>query len=128
MQLKNKQLFIRFKNIPENEISGVYDGDCCKIQDEFGVSCYQFIKQNENYNIILSSLETGFLNDLIRFIERFEKKEIPAYLIEAEQVEIGNYSDPVVKNIKIIKEIEITQLAKPKPKYKLEAYKNEINK
>ena len=39
-----RQFFIRFKNIPENEISGVYDGDCGKIRDELGVSCYQVYK------------------------------------------------------------------------------------
>lgn len=25
--MKNKQQYLRFKNIPKNEISGIYDGD-----------------------------------------------------------------------------------------------------
>ena len=95
-----RQFFIRFKNIPENEISGVYDGDCGKIRDELGVSCYQFIKQGENYNIVLSSISTGFLHDLCWFLDDFKDSKIPAYLIEAEQVGIGSYGEPVVKNIK----------------------------
>jgi hypothetical protein len=115
-----RQFFIRFKNIPENEISGVYDGDCGKIRDELGVSCYQFIQQGENYNIILSSISTGFLYDLIYFLDEFERNNIPAYLIEAEQVGIGTYGEPVVKNIKIIQELEYIELAIPKPEYKMD--------
>ena len=115
-----RQFFIRFKNIPENEISGVYDGDCGKIRDELGVSCYQFIQQGENYNIILSSISTGFLHDLCWFLDDLQDGKIPAYLIEAEQVGIGSYGEPVVKNIKIIKELEYVQLAEPKPKYKMD--------
>ena len=101
-----RQFFIRFKNIPENEISGVYDGDCGKIREELGVSCYQFIQQGENYNIVLSSISTGFLHDLCWFLDDFQEGKIPAYLIEAEQVGIGSYGEPVVKNIKIIKNLE----------------------
>jgi len=115
-----RQFFIRFKNIPENEISGVYDGDCGKIRDELGVSCYQFIQQGENYNIVLSSISIGFLYDLIGFLDDLQEGRIPAYLIEAEQVGIGSYGEPVVKNIKIIKELEYVQLTEPKPKYKMD--------
>ena len=115
-----RQFFIRFKNIPENEISGVYDGDCGKIRDELGTSCYQFIKQDENYNIILSSISTGFLHDLCWFLGDFESGKIPCYLIEAEQVGLGSYGEPVVKNIKIIKQLERIELVNPKPKYKMD--------
>ena len=115
-----RQFFIRFKNIPENEISGVYDGDCGKIREELGVSCYQFIQQGENYNIVLSSISTGFLHDLCWFLDDFQDGKIPAYLIEAEQVGIGSYGEPVVKNIKIIKQLEYVQLTEPKPKYKMD--------
>jgi len=102
----NRQFFIRFKNIPKNEISGVYDGDCGKIRDELGTSCYQFIKNGKNYNIILSSISIGFLYDLCYFLNQFEDGKIPAYLIEAEQVGLGSYGEPVVKNINIIKKIK----------------------
>ena len=61
-----------------------------------------YIKQDENYNIVLSSISTGFLHDLCWFLDDFQDGKIPAYLIEAEQVGIGSYGEPVVKNIKII--------------------------
>ena len=37
---KLNKMYIRFKNIPDNEISGVYDGDLGKIRNELGVCCY----------------------------------------------------------------------------------------
>jgi hypothetical protein len=114
-----RQQFIRFKDIPENEISGVYDGDCGRIRDELGTSCYEFIKRGKNYNIILSSINTGFLNDLIGFLY-YEDINIPIYLIEAKQVGIGTYGEPVVKDIVIIKQLERIELANPKPKYKMD--------
>lgn len=113
-----RQLFIRFKDIPENEISGVYDGDLGKIREEIGVSCYHFIKNGENYNIILSSVSSGFLNDLTLFL--YFDNNLPIYLIEAEQVGIGSYGEPVVKNIEILGRLEVVELADPKPKFKMD--------
>jgi len=88
-----RQFFIRFKNIPENEISGVYDGDCGKIRDE-------------NYNIILSSISTGFLHDLCWFLNDFKDGKIPAYLIEAEQIGIGSYGEPVFDILSRLERLE----------------------
>lgn len=115
-----RQLFIRFKDIPANEISGIHDGDCGKIRDELGTSCYEFLKRGANYNIILSSISTGFLHDLCWFLDDFESGNIPAYLIEAEQVGLGGYGEPVVRNIKIISQLERVELANPKPKFKMD--------
>lgn len=117
---KKRQFFIRFKDIPENEVSGIYDGDCGKIGDELGVSCYQFIQQGNYYNIVLSSIYDGFLHDLIWFLNDFKVGNIPAFLIEAEQVGVGNYGEPVVKNIKIIKQLSWVDLVDKKPKYKMD--------
>ena len=74
-------MFIRFKNIPPNEISGVYDGDCGRIRDEKGVSCYHCIEEQGAYKIIIPSLCNGVLFDLINFIEDFKRKEFPVFLI-----------------------------------------------
>lgn len=113
-----RQLFIRFKDIPEDEISGVYDGDLGKIREEIGVSCYHFIKNGENYNIILSSVSPGFLSDLSRFL--YFGDNLPIYLIEAEQVGIGSCGEPVVKNIEILEQLEVVELVDPKPKFKMD--------
>lgn len=118
--MNNRQLFIRFKDIPENEISGVYDGDCGKIRDEIGVSCYECIRKGKNYNIIISSTSFGFVSDLAWFINDFEEGKIPAYLIEAEQIGLGTYGEPVVKNIHTLNQLEIVELANPKPKFKMD--------
>jgi hypothetical protein len=121
-----KHLFIRFKDIPPNEISGVYDGDCGKIRDEIGTSCYQFIRDGENFKIVLSSLDLGFLYDLIGFIEDFRNGNIPAYLIAADQVGLGSYGEPVVKNIKILKELTCVELEVPAPKIKTDITNTQI--
>jgi len=112
--------FIRFKDIPENEISGIYDGDLGKIKDEVGVSCYKFIKDGDNYNIILPSIDLGVVNDLQLFLDEFKYNKISCYLIEAEQVDLGNYGEPVVKNIKIISKLKRVELYPIKPKFKMD--------
>lgn len=112
--------FIRFKDIPLNEKSGVYDGDLGKIREEEGVSCFDCIKINNIYKIIIPSLDTGPLFDLIIFIENYIDGKIPAYLIEAIKVGLGTYGEPVVKNIKIIKKLNFNELQIPEPKFKLD--------
>jgi hypothetical protein len=112
--------YIRFKNIPTNEISNIYDGDLGIVGTELGTSCYEFVKDENYYKIILSSLEIGFLYDLIEFINDLLDNKIPVYLIEAEPVGLGTYGEPVVKNIKIIKKLDYIELAIPKPKYKMD--------
>lgn len=113
-------LFIRFKDIPPNEISGVYDGDCGKIRDEIGTSCYRCIKHGQNYNIVLSSISNGMIRDLWNFVDSFEDGKIPAYLIKANQVGIGSYGEPVVKNIKIIKKLVRVELSNTIPRFKMD--------
>lgn len=113
-------MYIRFKDIPEGEVSGVHDGDLGKIRDEAGVSCYECVKQEEFYKIILPSMEEGCLYDLIGFMNDFEREEIPAYLIIAKQVGIGTHGEPVVKDIEVFKELTIKEFADPKPQFKMD--------
>lgn len=113
-------MYIRFKNIPKNEISGVYDGDLGKIRDEDGVSCYEAFKVKNIYQIILPSLSEGCLYDLLRFIEDAKNNKIPIYLIEGNGVGIGSYGEPLVKDILIIGRLKIMELNVPKPKFKMD--------
>lgn len=113
-------MYIRFKKIPLDEISGVYDGDLGKIRDELGVSCYKAVKTNETYQIILPSLDDGCLYDLLHFIQDSKNGEIPIYLIDGDEVGIGTYGEPVLKNITIIKELKIVEFVDPKPKFKMD--------
>lgn len=118
--IKDRRLFVRFKDIPAGEVSGVYDGDCGRIRDELGVSCYDFVRRGNNYNIILSSISEGFLYDLCHFVRLFNDGKIPGYLIEAEQVGNGTYGEPVVKNVRIMCQLKTVELAYPKPTYKMD--------
>lgn len=52
--------------------------------------------------------------------EDFNDNKIPAYLIEADQVGIGTYGEPVGKNIKIIRELKYIELVQPKPEFKMD--------
>lgn len=113
-------MYIRFKNIPPNEISGVYDGDLGKIRNELGVSCYECYKIDNVYKIILPSLDLGCLYDLINFIESHVDNEIPVYLIDGDKVGLGTYGEPVIKNITILCELKVSQLQIPKPIYKMD--------
>lgn len=108
--------FIRFKDIPENEISGIYDGDLGRIGDECGVCCYKATKEGDFYKIVLPSLGEGVLYDLLYFLRDLS----PIYLITGDMVGIGSYGEPALKNITIIEEMECVELANPKPKFKMD--------
>jgi len=113
-------MYIRFKDIPNNELSGVYDGDLGKIREEIGVSCYKAIKFNNTYKIILPSLTEGCLYDLLGFIRDCRNDEIPVYLIDGQQVGDGSYGEPLLKHIRVLKKLKIIELAEPKPEYKMD--------
>ena len=112
-------MYIRFKDIPENDISGVYDGDLGKIRNEKGVSCYRATK-NDYYQIVLPGLSEGVLYDLLSFIEDAKNGEIPIYLVEGNYIGKGSYGEPLIKNIYIVDELEIVELAEHNPKFKMD--------
>jgi hypothetical protein len=113
-------MYIRFKEIPQNEISGVYDGDLGKIRDEIGTSCYNAIKVDNTYRILLPSLSEGCLYDLIGFIQDSLRNEIPIYLLSGHKVGLGSYGEPLIKNIVVLEELKIIDLHNPKPVFKMD--------
>lgn len=114
--------FIRFKDIPENEISGIYDGDLGKIGEELGVSCYNITKKEDFYKIIIPSLSEGAIYDLLYFIQCAKSGEFPIYLVEGEQNGTGTYGEPTIQNVEILNELEIFEFASPKPKFKMDRH------
>lgn len=112
--------FIRFKNIPSNELSAVHDGDAGIDRYEIGVSCYQCINENGCYKIVLPSINSGATDDLNDFIHGVENNKFPVYLIEAEQVGMGTYGEPVVKNVKVLNQLSVTNLLNIPRKVKLD--------
>jgi len=114
----HSDIFIRFKDIPEDEISGVYDGDNGKIRDESGVCCFECIERDGSYRIILPSVSDGPFQDLRNFMS--SHKNYPIYLVTGDVVGTGTYNEPTLKNVKIIKKLAIKELYDPKPKFKLD--------
>lgn len=62
----------------------------------------------------------------MRLTDEFAGGEIPLYLIEGNQVGIGNYGEPVVKDIKIIKRLNIVELSVPLPMLKMDRSNKQI--
>ena len=73
--------YIRFGNIPENEVSGIW-----RI-----VLLFQLVK------------EVGF--DLYNLIGGTESGRLPMYLVQGDEVGKGSTNEPLLKNIKIIKKL-----------------------
>jgi len=113
-------MYIRFKNIPEDEISNIRDGDLGVVAKELGVSCYHAVEDNGTYKIVVPSLCLGSLYDLIGFISDAQDNDVPIYLIEGNEVGVGNYGEPVVKDVLLVSQLKIMELADPKPKFKMD--------
>lgn len=112
--------YIRFKDIPPDERSGVYDGDLGAIRHEDGVSCYDCVSDGEKYRVVLPSLFSGALNDLLRFERQLLDGEIPAYLIEATPVGVGSYGEPVVRDASVVSELKLIEQHNPPPHFKMD--------
>lgn len=109
-RVENHPYYIRFGEIPENERSGIYKGEV-KVGEEIGVSVFEAIKVNGEYRILLPSKlkeEIGF--DLYNFIGSTKNKDTnkyKCYLVKGKVVGYGTVNETLLRNIKIIKEIEI---------------------
>jgi len=104
---QESKFFVMFGDVPENEISTFYDSDIGGVAEEHGVSCYDFVKVGLYYHLLLPSLNPNFALKLHRIFDLLEFDEITAYLIEATQVGTGSFGEPVVKNVKMIRELQI---------------------
>jgi hypothetical protein len=110
-------IYIRFNEVPENEISQVHDGDAGVVRDEVGVCVFDCINRNETYRIVLPSCSTGCLHDLLNFID-YTRPNI--YLVTGDEVGTGTYNEPCLKNVKILHKLEIVEHHSPIPLFKLD--------
>lgn len=99
--------YIRYGDIPPNEISGIYKAGE-KVGEEIGVSVYDAICINGEWRIVLPSklkMEIGF--DLYAFIDEYNRKPQTrkCYLVQGRQIGIGTTNEPLLKNIRIIQEL-----------------------
>lgn len=98
--------YIRFGEIPKNERSGIYAGDAGKIGEEIGVSCYECIFLDGKYRILLplnsnihSCATLGYL------INEYLGGDRKVFLITGIETGKGKDNEPLLKNVKILKEI-----------------------
>lgn len=100
--------FIRFGLIPENEISKIYtsNGDAQQyFKDEIGVSCYHCSKIKNEYYIVLPHITDTTLGTLHGLYYNYKNRK--SYLVEGDLVGYGTDGEPLIKNTKIIKEINL---------------------
>ena len=107
-KVNHNTMYIRFGEIPVDEISGIYKGDMGRTGSEPGVCCYDFVEKNGNYFIVMPMLKSASLNyDFESFVEDLELGETKAYLIEGDLVGRATFREPCLKNVKIINELEL---------------------
>ncbi len=105
-----KKHYIRFGEIPENEVSGIYRGEV-KVGEEKGVSVYDAVEIYGEWRVVLPNpllKEVGF--DLYNFISNtkhlVETEHRPMYLVQGDEVGKGATNEPLLKNITIIRTLQ----------------------
>lgn len=101
--------YIRFGEIPKYEVSGIYLGGE-RIGVEKGVSVYDAVEIDGEWRVVLPNpllKEVGF--DLYNFISNtkhlVETERRPMYLVQGDEVGKGTTNEPLLRNVKIIKEL-----------------------
>jgi len=105
--------YIRIGKIPIDGISRIYRGEVL-IGEEKGVSCYYGVQLKGKWHIIIPNpLKIGAIQTLESLINQVTeewykvnpKDKSKIYLIDGEEIGIGSDGEPILKNVKIIKEI-----------------------
>lgn len=101
---QNKQFYIRFGDIPTNEKSKIYRGEE-EIGSEKGVSVYPaFI--DENGNVVCGLTLPTTKTTLCTQQHLLEYDNRPCYLVTGDCVGNGTDGEPLIVNVKIVKEIK----------------------
>lgn len=100
----DKSLYIRFGNIPINGKSKVYNGEI-EIGIEEGISVYPAFEDKEG-NIILGLNLPITKTSLYTQQHLLEYESRPCYLVTGDYVGKGTDGEPLIKNVRIIKEIK----------------------
>lgn len=122
----DESLYIRFGNIPINGKSKVYNGEI-EIGIEEGISVYPAFEDKEG-NIILGLNLPITKTSLYTQQHLLEYDNRPCYLVTGDYVGKGTDGEPLLKNVRIIKEIKpyrIKQGEKPQGKSALETINEE---
>ena len=100
----DKSLYIRFGDIPTNGKSKVYNGEI-EIGIEEGISVYPAFEGKEG-NIILGLNLPVTKTSLHTQQHLLEYDNRPCYLVTGDYVGKGTDGEPLIKNVRIIKEIK----------------------
>lgn len=100
----DKSLYIRFGDIPINGKSKVYNGEI-ETGIEEGISVYPAFKDKEG-NIILGLNLPITKTSLYTQQHLLEYESRPCYLVTGDYVGKGSDGEPLLKNVRIIKEIK----------------------
>lgn len=100
--------YIRFGNIPENEVSSIWRSGI-KNGEEKGVSVYDAAMIDGQWRVILPfPLKKEACFDLYYFIQGTEcdgSEHLPMYLVQGDEVGRGTTNEPILKNVRIIKKL-----------------------
>ena len=106
MKWKSRNIFIRFGEIPENEKSTRYF-HTIPIKKEKGVSCYNAIKYKKQFLIVVPPIiKDSFCETLSDLYQDYTCGLRKAYLISGKEVGKGADGEPLVNQIKILKELD----------------------
>jgi hypothetical protein len=95
-------MYLRIGQIPQNERSGIYKGYHGKIGEEQGVSCYRGVVVGNKVYIIMPHVASTTYYWLI---DEYNRGKTPLYIIDGDEVGLGSDDEPVLRNVKIIREI-----------------------
>lgn len=96
-----KSLYLRFREIPKNERSSIHKtGE--KIGEEIGVSCYRGVIYEDKVYILMPHIPSTTYYWLI---DAYNRKEIPLYIINGDEVGQGSDGEPLLRNIVVLKEV-----------------------
>jgi len=99
-----EKIYVRFGEIPTDEQSEIWCGDV-KIGKEKGVSVYEALQDdNGKINILMPKLTYSACVSLSGCIER------KSYIITGELVGMGSDAEPLLRNCKLLKEINLIPL------------------
>lgn len=99
--------YIRFGGIPKNGKSAIHDITSGKILGyENGISCWEC---TEDLQIIVpNTINCSGWDDLLGFITKEIRRrngEYKVYLLTGNEIDIGTDGEPIITNIKLIKEV-----------------------
>jgi len=97
-------MYIRFGDIPDGEKSKIWRDEHC-VGEEIGVSVYDVkIGERGEVNICLPLPLSRDALDTFRALVEYQNR--PCYLVDGEYLGVGNDGEPIIRNVRIIEEIQ----------------------